>query len=269
MHISFLGTISGSSLYAALKLNHTIEVPDWKSPTLEEICLGHRFDYPKISLVKTPDAVVTSSFATKPVMDFVKENKPQYVIWDLGPKLPTRPQINRVSTPLQLAGYEVALLKELSSHYLGFNYSESRAIIVAKKSDSPMVVVPAKIHITRPFTPLSAILDVSEDEVIIPRVCDSRLFHLETRPWSFVSPSLGDSFLKSHPLSLKVGAVWYGFNGKLHRLTPSEAAQIVGMPMECEKKLRKLIDEPGLAVYCILKDISFPLWCDIFERVLL
>jgi hypothetical protein len=268
MHIAFLGSISGSGPYAARNSGHSVEVPYWKHDTVGEMVFGHALGFPKTSLLRTPEVIITSSYAVRQVIDLIKTWKPLYVIWDLGPKPPTKPQINRVTAPLQIVGYETVMLRGLSSHDLGYNYQEDRAIIIAKRGEAP-VVIPPKLPIRRPFTPLSVIVDASKDEKIVPFLNGTMLFHKEPRPWSFVSKTLGDSFIKSHPLSVKVGAVWYAIEGKLHRLTFNEAAQIVGMPVECQMKLSQTIDDDGMLVYTALRDISYPLWIDIMERTLL
>lgn len=267
MKFLFFNSISGAGPMAARSLNQKTYTTHTLAPSLEEICFGHALGIEN-TLVDTYDVLVLGKTDPKCLLSLVKQYSPTFVIIDLGPlKLPKR-DINPLIISLQLKGFKIALVKGLSTHTLGYNYYEDRAILIGKKEEEP-VVLPAKMPIKHPFTPLANIVDLTSDETIIPFMNKGVMFHVVPRPWSFISPSRGDSYLCAHPLSIKTGAVWYGIQGKLHRLTVKEAAQIVGYPARLRKALQEVCKDQNLQVYTILRDISYPLWMEIFRRVII
>lgn len=264
MHFLFYGSIAGSAIHAAKELGHSVEALPYKAKTLEDVMFGHAL------ISSTPnlpaDFFVSSANVNRDEgMAVIKQRTPSIIVWDLGTDVPIKADINRIIVPLQLMGYTPSMLKGMSSHLLGYNYKQDRYVVIAKKGKEP-AILPAKIHIKKPFTPLSAIIRAEGDALITPFISGRNLYHQEPRGWNFVSRPLGNDHLQAHPLSLKVGSVWYGIDGKLHRLTVSEAAAIVGYPPALQTALMSLCPDTGLAIYTILRDLPTPVWKDLFER---
>lgn len=256
------GSPAGTALFACEKLGiETFSMP-YKASSIEDMMFGGWLGFPQS---EGPFDLLCTSGTAELVKPLLKQIDVPIILWDMGPK-PSRKDINAAIVPLQLLGYDVVVLTNLSVHTLGYNYIETRAVVVARKG-AEVAVKPSKLKISRPYTPLASICRTDTDEYVVPVFAGSRLFHRETRPWSYVSVPKANTYLLACQLSTKCGAVWYNIGGKLHRLTVSEAAAVVGYPLEAQLKLTTLCEDSGMLVYNILRDLAHPMWTDLFERI--
>ena len=214
------------------------------------------------------DIIITSCPITLPrrVRSVAKAAKAQHVLWDLGNCKPRKCDLNMVSVPLQIEGYEVTLLSGVSCSALGYNYKEDRWFLWATKGGIPLL--PPKLMLKTPFMMLDDILDSENDPIAIPIYARGRTFHKEHRAWNFLGKVYGNTHLKHHSLSTIVGTVWYVWEGRIHRIQPDEAATMVGVPMGLDELILTSCPTPALATYVTLKDAGYPVWMDMIERTI-
>jgi hypothetical protein len=214
------------------------------------------------------DVLVTSCPLTlsKRVKTMANNIGAKHILWDLGNTKMRKSDLNLVSVPLQIAGYEVTLIKGISISALGYNYKEDRWFLWA--TTEGISVLPPKLQLKTPFMLLEDILDTDGDPLADPIWYKGKMFHKEPRPWTFLGKVYSDTHLKHHPLSTVVGSVWYLWEGKRHRIRPYEAASLAGVPIGVEEQIITSCPNDAMATYVMLKDAGYPVWLDMLERTI-
>jgi len=218
---------------------------------------------------KIPECDVVLSSAPIPhakhLKDVVVKSDANYLIWDLGQGPVTLKDMTVASVPFQMLEWDIIFLTGVSVHELGFSYSENRTFLLAciEKQD----LLTPRLRPPYPNQTLANLFNLSKDIDHIPvHGRHGQVFHKETRPWSLCGTVLSQWLIKAGALSPKVGTLAYPVNGKLHRISPSEASVLVGHPLWTEDKVEACTGNPGKAVSLLLREPGMPVWVDLIER---
>lgn len=271
MTILFYRPISDTGMLAAAKLRLPYYVEaGYKAETLEDLTIGHHLEPPSQEIKSTPSVLVCSPIPVDLLDKLLKKKRnPPLVIINLGPN-PSN--LNRLFFVLQKHGYyDPLLLTGLSSHLLGYNYMENRRVIIASFGGESLTIEPIHIPIAVPFTPLSSIC----------RTHKSPPLKLEAGPrgWYqhgiyaggrvYVSLAEGNSYIRAEKLNPTYGTVRYAIDQKCHKLALTEVTRLTGYPLDAEIRLQQLLpQENGFLIYTLLRDLSYPVWKNLFERII-